>query len=58
VAGHLEVEGKFPEAIEKYREAMRLGGDMIAQSGLDRIAKAQKAKEPAAAPGPERSDLR
>jgi hypothetical protein len=53
MARHLELQGKFDAAIEKYHEALRLGGGMMAQVGLDRISEAQKAKGPGAAPAPE-----
>jgi O-antigen ligase len=53
LARHLERQGKLDAAIGKYREAMRLGGGMVAQLGLERIAEEQKAKGPGAAPEPE-----
>ena len=42
LARHLELQGKFDAAIEKYHEAMRLGGGMVAQLGLDRITEDKK----------------
>ena len=42
MARHLERQGKFDAAIEKYHEAMPLGGGMVSQLGLDRIAEEQK----------------